>query len=216
MRYYKTKPKTHTHYYIRELKADYGTPVAYIIAGSNGSGKTTFARDFLPQYAKCLEFVNADLIASGLSPFYPDAAVIRAGKILTKTIRELAAKRKNFGFETTLSGKSYLNVIKWLKRLGYKICLYYLWLPNADIALMRIKDRVQRGGHNIPEHVVRRRFDKGIKNLVTIYGLLLDSIYIFDNSNEKPILCVVREGNKWEIHKKDNLRKIINNTGLVI
>jgi len=136
-------------------------PVCYIIAGPNGAGKTTFARKFLPEYVKCLDFINADLIAGGISPFVPEKAAIQAGRIMIEQIQHLAESRRDFGFETTLSGKSYANLLHKLKGKGYRIHLFFLWLPSADLAIERIADRVRKGGHNIPEEVVRRRFKWG-------------------------------------------------------
>ena len=144
-------------------------PVCYIIAGPNGAGKTTFARKFLPEYVKCLDFINADLIAGGISPFVPEKAAIQAGRIMIEQIQHLAESRRDFGFETTLSGKSYANLLHKLKGKGYRIHLFFLWLPNADLAIERIADRVRKGGHTIPEGVVRRRFHKGLNNFIKIY-----------------------------------------------
>jgi len=122
----------------------------YIIAGPNGSGKTTFASKFLPDYIKCPNFVNADLIAQGLSPFSPRSAAIKAGKLVLGQIREFAETGVDFAFESTLAGKSYVNLFKDLDRKGYRLHLFFLWIPNADLAIARIKDRVAEGGHNVP------------------------------------------------------------------
>jgi predicted ABC-type ATPase len=136
-------------------------PKLYIISGPNGAGKTTFAKEFLPDYVDCLEFVNADLIASGLSPFSPESAAIRAGRLMLERIHLLANRRIDFGFETTLSGKGYLRLLRGLKDRGYRISLFFLWVNNIEIALARIADRVRRGGHNVPEEIVRSRFHRG-------------------------------------------------------
>ncbi|MBI2496241.1 MAG: zeta toxin family protein, partial [Candidatus Omnitrophica bacterium] len=150
------------------------SPNVYVIAGPNGAGKTTFAKEFLPHYAKCENFVNADLIAQGLSPFSPEAAAMRAGRLLLEQIRLLAHKHSDFGFETTLSGITYVALLRRLKAQGYRIQLFFLWIPTVEMALARIADRVRRGGHDIPERVVRRRFHKGIQNFFTRYRPLLD------------------------------------------
>ena len=163
-------------------------PNLYIIAGPNGAGKTTFARKFLPDYVKCLEFINADLIAGGLSPFVPERAAIRAGRIMVEQIQSLSAQRRDFGFETTLSGKTYVKLFEELKEKGYRINLFFLWIGNADLAIERIADRVRKGGHNIPENVVRRRFAKGLTNFSNLYRPILDSWFIFDNSKATPKL----------------------------
>jgi predicted ABC-type ATPase len=130
----------------------------YVIAGPNGAGKTTFAKKFLPDYVDCKEFVNADYIASELSPFSPDRAAIQAGRIMLERIKMLGEHREDFGFETTLAGTVFANLLDNLKESGYKIHVFYLWVQNADIAIARIADRVRRGGHSVPDEVVRRRF----------------------------------------------------------
>ncbi len=180
-------------------KANGKTPLCYIIAGPNGAGKTTFARKFLPDYVKCLEFINADLIAGGLSPFVPERAAIQAGRIMIEQIRSLSAQRRDFGFETTLSGKAYIKLFKEIKEKGYRIHLFFLWVGNANLAIERIADRVRRGGHGIPENVVRRRFAKGLTNFVNLYRPILDSWFIFDNSKATPKLVAFEKSGKREI-----------------
>lgn len=174
-------------------------PNLYIVAGPNGAGKTTFAREFLPNYAECLEFVNADLIASGLSPFSPERAAIRAGRLMLERIHFLADRGTDFGFETTLSGKGYVRLLKDLKSRGYRIYLYFLWVDNVDIALGRVADRVRRGGHNVPEKIVRRRFKRGLPNLFNLYRPLLDLWAIFDNSTDHPVMIACEEDRDLEI-----------------
>ena len=140
------------------------TKSIYIIAGSNGSGKTTFARTFLPEYAQCLNFINSDLIAQGLSPFSPQGAAMKSGRLVLEQMDDLARKGLDFGFETTLAGKSYLPRLKKLKENGYSLHLFFLWVPSINLAVERIKDRVEKGGHHVPAHDVRRRFFRGIHN----------------------------------------------------
>ena len=171
----------------------------YIIAGPNGSGKTTFARMFLPDYANCPNFVNADLIAQGLAPFEPRSAAIKAGKLVLRQIDEFAAKGVNFAFETTLSGTSYARLIKELKAKEYVVHLFYLWIPNTELAIQRIKDRVAEGGHYVPAEDVRRRFYRGINNFFNIYEPLLDSWMIFDNSMTRPVLIAKRKNGREEV-----------------
>ncbi len=144
----------------------------YIIAGPNGSGKTTFARLFLPDYVNCPNFVNADLIAQGLAPFEPNAAAIKAGKLVLQQIHEYAKRGVNFAFETTLSGKSYASLLAELKNKGYAFHLFFLWIPSPELAIARIKDRVAEGGHTVPAEDVRRRFSRGMNNFFTLYESL--------------------------------------------
>jgi predicted ABC-type ATPase len=183
-------------------------PNLYIIAGPNGAGKTTFARKFLPDYVKCLEFINADLIAGGLSPFVPERAAIRAGRIMVEQIQSLSAQRRDFGFETTLSGKTYVKLFEELKEKGYRINLFFLWIGNADLAIERIADRVRKGGHSIPENVVRRRFAKGLTNFGNLYRPILDSWFIFDNSKATPKLVAFEKSGKRKILDPEVFDKI--------
>jgi predicted ABC-type ATPase len=186
-------------------------PSLYIIAGPNGAGKTTFARQFLPHYAECLEFVNADLIANGLSPFVPERAAIRAGRLMLQQIHLLADRGRDFGFETTLSSKTYVRLLHDLRDRGYRIHLFFLWIPNIDIALERIADRVRRGGHNMPEDVVRRRFQKGLPNLFQLYRPLLDSWVIFDNSSDTPNMIAFEKLGQLQIVDSDLFAKLSRN-----
>lgn len=163
-------------------------PELFVIAGPNGAGKTTFAREFLPRFAKCREFVNADLIAGGLSPFSPGAAAIEAGRIMLRKINRLATQRHSFAFETTLSGRGYMALFRRLKDAGYRIHLVFLWLPRVELAIERVGDRVRRGGHSVPEHDIRRRFDRGVRNLLSAYHELVDTWSLFDNSAREPRL----------------------------
>jgi predicted ABC-type ATPase len=159
-----------------------------IIAGSNGSGKTTFAREFLPREGQCPFFVNADLIAEGLSPFAPQTAEIRAGRLMLEQVLSHVRQGRSFAFETTLSGRRYIRMIPEWKRLGYRIKLIFLFLPDVSVAIDRVRIRVKQGGHNIPEDVVRRRYDAGWKNFQNIYKSLVDDWVLYDNSGDKPEL----------------------------
>lgn len=185
------------------------TKNVYIIAGPNGSGKTTFAKKFLPDYAKCQNFVNADLIAQGLSPFSPRAAAIKAGRLVLEQVHNFANKNTDFAFETTLSGKSYIPFLKLLKEKGYSINLFFLWIPNAELALIRIKDRVVTGGHNVPAVDVRRRFYRGIHNFFKYYKPLVDTWLLFNNADVTPRLIAQERDGKTEIIDNQLFEKVI-------
>jgi predicted ABC-type ATPase len=168
-------------------------PNAYIIAGPNGAGKTTFAREFLPNYANCKTFINADLIAQGMAPFSPESAAFRAGRLMLEEIEFHASRGEDFGFETTLSGKGHIKVVRGLKKRGYEVHIFYLWVPSAELALSRVRGRVLRGGHNIPEAVVRRRFERSIRNFLGQYRPLADSWTLYDNTAETPVIIASEE-----------------------
>ena len=159
----------------------------YVIAGPNGAGKTTFAREFLPRFAKCDEFVNADLIATGLSPFAPENAAIQAGRLVVKRIRELMTVGQTFGFETTLSGQAYRSLLGRMKKQGYRINIFFLWLPTEALAVDRVADRVRQGGHFVPEKDIRRRYWRGLENLFASYARLADTCVIYDNAGQAPV-----------------------------
>ena len=146
-----------------------------IIAGPNGAGKSTFAQQFLPNEANCPLFVNADLIAAGLSPFDPAAAEVRAGRLMLEELRRHAAAGESFAFETTLAGRGYARLIPQWQAAGYWVHLTFLWLPSAELAVQRVAARVAQGGHDVPEAVIRRRFDKGFNNLQDVYRKLVSS-----------------------------------------
>ncbi len=167
-------------------------PNIYIVAGPNGAGKSTFAHLFLPDYADCKEFVNADLIAAGLSPFNPESLAIGAGRLMLERIETLARSRVDFGFETTLAGRSQAALITRLREDGYRVHLFFLWLPTPELALARVYERVQSGGHFVPEETVRRRFIRGISHFFYLYQQLLDSYLIFDNAKSLPRLIAAR------------------------
>jgi predicted ABC-type ATPase len=159
-----------------------------IIAGPNGAGKTTFALEFLPNEAGCPVFVNADMIAAGLSPFAPDLAAIKAGRLMLEAIAEHEAKGESFAFETTLSGRIYARRIPRWQAAGYHVTLIFLALPSLEIAIARVKERVRQGGHDVPETAIRRRFAAGLRNFQGIYRDLVDAWSYYDNSGEEPVL----------------------------
>lgn len=159
-----------------------------IIAGPNGAGKTTFAQEFLPNEADCPVFVNADLIAAGLSPFAPEVAAIKAGRLMLEQIQEHTRKKENFAFETTLSGKMYAQLIPKWRSAGYVVKLFFLSLPSVELAITRVKLRVEQGGHDVPVPVIQRRFVAGLKNFHETYKYLADEWALYDNSGERPRL----------------------------
>jgi len=185
----------------------------YIIAGPNGSGKTTFARLFLPEYVNCPNFVNADLIALGLSPFEPRSAAIKAGKLVLGQIHEFSERGLDFAFETTLSGTSYVRLLQELKARGYSVHLFYLWIPSPDLAIQRIKERVREGGHDVPSEDVKRRFTRGINNFFKIYEPILDSWMMFDNSREKPVLIAKRKNGTKQVIDQNLFNVALNFKG---
>ena len=179
------------------------SPNLYIIAGPNGAGKTTFAREFLPYYTDCKNFINADLIAQGVAPFSPEAAAFRAGRLMLKEIDFHVKRREDFGFETTLSGRSFLGLIRRLRRRGYKVHFFFLMVPSADFAAGRVRERVVQGGHDISESNVRRRFDRSIHNFLAYYRQLGDSWMLFDNSGTTPaIVALEQEGKSGIINRQ--------------
>jgi predicted ABC-type ATPase len=183
-------------------------PNLYIIAGPNGSGKTTFAKEYLPLYAKCKNFINADLIALGLSPFSPQTSAIHAGRLVLKQINDFSDRKIDFGFETTLSGKTYFSLLKLLRAKGYFIRLFFLWVPDPGLSLARIKERVAMGGHDVPKGDVLRRFDRSIYNFLKVYEPLLDSWHLFDNSASSPRL-IARKNGKLEVLDNGLFEEII-------
>lgn len=162
-------------------------PRVIIIAGPNGAGKTTFAREFLPKEAQLPVFINADLIAAGLSPFKPEVAAIQAGRIMLAEIAEKTAKRESFAFETTLSGHGYARHIPEWRKAGYRVELFFLSLDSPETAIARVRNRVAQGGHDVPETTIRRRFSGGIENFHNIYKQLVDAWLFYDNSGNEPI-----------------------------
>ena len=183
----------------------------YIIAGSNGSGKTTLANTLLPDFLGCSEFVNADLIAAGLSPFNPDSMAIQAGRLMLERIQNLTNEQKDFAFETTLATRSYAPHIKqWIKK-GYAVHLIFLWVREVNISIERVKKRVQMGGHFIPENIIRRRYKRGIYNFLNIYQPLVTSWEIYDNSSIEHVKLIAEYTSQELTIHKEELWKIIQN-----
>jgi len=159
-----------------------------IIAGPNGAGKTTFAREFLPNEAGCPIFVNADLIAEGLSPFAPERAALAAGRLMLNQIQRHVQHSESFAFETTLAGRHYARLIPEWQSAGYRVKLIFLKLPTVDTAMERVATRVAQGGHAIPDGAIRRRFEAGWRNFSELYRPLLDAWQVYDNAGDEPIL----------------------------
>lgn len=155
----------------------------YVIAGCNGAGKTTASFTILPDILNCKEFVNADEIAKGLSPFQPEKVAIEAGRLMLERINNLIEEREDFAFETTLATKSYKNKITFAQAQGYRVVLLFFWLRKVELAIERVKLRVIEGGHNIDSETIKRRYKNGIKNLFSIYLPIVNEAMIFDNSD---------------------------------
>jgi predicted ABC-type ATPase len=174
------------------MKKKSQAPRCLIIAGPNGAGKTTFAREFLPREAGIVHFVNADLIAAGLSPLKPELAALAAGRLLLSELDRLATARADFAFESTLSGLTYATRMRAWKATGYRIEIVFLRLASVRLALRRITDRVKQGGHAVPAKDVRRRFHRGWTNFETTYRTLADAWAVYDNSAEQ--FQLIQEG----------------------
>lgn len=158
-------------------------PVAVIIGGSNGAGKSTTAPSLLCGVLAVDEFVNADMIATGLSAFHPEGASLQAGKIMLRRLDQLAESRTSFAFESTLSGRTYIHRIRSLQEAGYTLHILFLFVSSVELALTRVAERVRMGGHNVPEEDVRRRYVAGIRNFLDVYSPLAATWRVYDNSN---------------------------------
>lgn len=174
---------------------DISTPKIVIIAGPNGAGKTTFAQAFLPQEAQCPRFINADLIAAGLAPFAPETAAIKAGRLMLQEINGCAQRMESFAFETTLAGQGYLRHIHAWRHSGYHVSLFFLSLPDVQLAIARVAERVSQGGHDISEAVIRRRFSAGRLNFERHYRDAVDAWALYDNAGDEPALI------EWGEHR---------------
>ncbi len=168
-------------------------PNLIVIAGPNGAGKSTTAPSLLKGTLQVTEFVNADLIAQGLSGFQPEGAVFHAGRVMLERIHYLAKKRVDFAFETTLASRTFASWITELSKTGYAVNLVFLWLPNEDFAVDRVTERVRIGGHNVPEATIRRRYHAGLYNFFKLYRRLANKWYFYDNSGDEPRLIAYGE-----------------------
>ncbi len=177
----------------------------YIISGCNGAGKTTASYTVLPEVLDCREFVNADEIARGLSPFNSESVAIEAGRLMLSRIEELLERDESFSIETTLATKSYINLVRRAQAQGYNVRVLFFWLNSPELALQRVAERVEKGGHNIPADVIRRRYVAGIRNLFRLFMREVDYWEIYDNS-EYPAVQIATGG------KNENTEIIIETT----
>jgi predicted ABC-type ATPase len=178
-------------------------PTCFIIAGPNGAGKTTFALQYLPQIAGCRNFVNADLIAYGLSPFDSLSAQYEAGRLFLREIFANIDRRADFAFETTLAGRSQISLLKKLRRNGWEIVLFFLWIPDATFSRSRVRERVEHGGHNIPDDAIYRRYPRIMSNLVKICIPLCDKVLCYDNALSEPVLIFKQDKSGLSILNQD-------------
>jgi len=183
-------------------------PTCFIIAGPNGAGKTTFALRYLPQIAGCHNFVNADLIAYGLSPFDSLSAQYEAGRLFLREIYANIDRRVDFAFETTLAGRSQIGLLKKLRQDGWQVVLFFLWIPDAVFSKNRVRERVKHGGHNIPDDAISRRYPRIMHNLVKIYIPLCDKVVCYDNSGPKFVPVFEQDGEGLRIFNQ-NIYEII-------
>lgn len=181
----------------------------YIIGGCNGAGKTTASFNLLPDILNCQEYVNADEIARGISPFQPDKVAIESGRIMLHRIAELLEQEEDFAFETTLSTRSFASTIERARAKGYSITLIYFWLESTDLAIKRVQTRVEEGGHNIPVDTIVRRYYAGLKNLFDLYENICDLILLYDNSKSNPELIFEKSiGNSDIIYNNEKFKQI--------
>jgi len=185
------------------------TPTCWIIAGVNGAGKTTFALEYLPKIANCQQFINADLIAAGLSPLAPERELVAASRIFLNEIETRISRRENFAFETTLSGRGYLKLIERLHHENWQVNLVYLALPSVEMSIKRVAERVEHGGHNIPIAAIKHRFPRSLYKLFYEYRHRVDSCFCFLNSEETPELVFEQREHECNIVHNDFYQLLI-------
>lgn len=180
------------------------SPTCWIITGPNGAGKTTFALEYLPQVAGCTHFINADLIAAGLSPLAPERGLLAASRIFLRDIEVRIAAREDFAFETTLAGRTYLRLVERLRTDGWRVELIYLALPSVEMSKLRVAERVAHGGHNIiPQADIERRFSRSLRHLLNDFSHRVDGCTCFMNSGESPVPVFEQRGDSREILHDD-------------
>lgn len=181
----------------------------YIISGPNGAGKTTASYTVLPKILQCKEFVNADEIARGLSPFNPDSVAIQAGRLMLERISELLQRNESFSIETTLSTRSYVHLVEKAHRQGYEVTLLYFWLKSPDQAIQRVAERVAKGGHDIPKNIIVRRYREGLENLFNLYMPVVDT-WLLINNGEMPRTIIATGGKEQEtiVEEQEHYKKI--------
>lgn len=184
-------------------------PTCFIITGPNGAGKTTFALRYLPQIAGCRNFINADLIAYGLSPLNSLSTQFDAGRLFLHEIHANIKKRVDFAFETTLAGRSHISLLKKLRDDGWQIIMFFLWIPNAAFSKSRIRERVKHGGHDVPDDTIYRGFPRIMHNLNKIYIPLCNKIVCYDNSGLKPVPVFEQYGEDKQIFIQDIYKRIL-------
>ncbi|HOW76944.1 MAG TPA: zeta toxin family protein [Candidatus Competibacteraceae bacterium] len=188
-------------------------PICRIIAGPNGAGKTTFALTYLPEVAHCRVFVNADLIAAGLSPLAPEQQLLAASRLFLKEIGQHVRARRDFAFETTLAGRGYLRLIQRLREDGWRVELLYLALPALEMSILRVAERVAHGGHSIPRADIERRFPRSLRNLFELYSGAVDYTRCFLNISETPQLVFVQQGGARSILQPALFKQLLMEAG---
>ena len=184
-------------------------PNLYIIAGCNGAGKTTASFTILPEILNCKEFVNADGIAAGLSPFKPESVAFEAGRIMLQRINHLMKDKADFAFETTLATRSYASLVRTAKEIGFEVSLLYFWLVSPEFARQRVAKRVSKGGHDIPRDIIDRRYYRGVSNLINLYIPIVDNWIVIDNMDTKPDIIARGSGEGEKVIINSELWSII-------
>jgi predicted ABC-type ATPase len=189
-------------------------PTCWIIAGHNGAGKTTFALEYLPKVVSCYRYINADLIAAGLSPLAPERELIAASRIFLHEIEICIEKKQDFAFETTLAGRSYLKLINRLQHAGWQVELIYLALPSIEMSKARVAERVAHGGHHIPLHDIERRFSRSLHNFLTEFSDTVDHCLCFMSTSYEPTLIFEQQKNQRNIINHDLYQHLAEEAGL--